>query len=160
MSQRAAQAVDTNLLSPLGTRDGVLILSPHIAQRIRDVIARGGGFPIDDEARQHGAIALNGTIGSIWMLRPDGTLWDADADFGKPLQPLQARYHQMAVAVGTERYPWLSELLPGRPADASDCQACGGSGRIRTPNGVGSGFLCEPCDALGWRREESPEPEA
>ena len=74
MSQSAAQAVDTNILSPLGTRDGVLILPPHIAQRIRDVIARGGGVAIDEEARQHGAIALMGTIGSIWMLRPDGTL--------------------------------------------------------------------------------------
>ncbi len=59
----------------------------HISERIRDVITRGGGQGIAEEARGHCAIALVGTIGSILMLRPDGSLWDADADSGKPLTP-------------------------------------------------------------------------
>lgn len=52
----------------------MLTLPPHIARRIRDVVAGSGNFAIDEEARGHGAIALMGTIGTIWMLRPDGTL--------------------------------------------------------------------------------------
>jgi hypothetical protein len=66
-----------------------MTLPGHIADRIRESIAQGGrGFQIDEEAGGHGAIALMGTIGSTWMLRPDGTFWDADADLGKPLTPL------------------------------------------------------------------------
>jgi hypothetical protein len=57
-----------------------MLLPVHISERIREVLAQGGGFPIDEEARGHGAIALMGTIGAIWMLRPDCTFWDADAD--------------------------------------------------------------------------------
>jgi hypothetical protein len=143
----------------LSTR-GMLILPPHIAQRIRDVVARGGGFAIDEEARQHGAIALMGTLGSIWMLRPDGTLWDAYADTDKPLQSLEDRFHLMALAMGTERYPWLCELLPQRPADAIDCPYCKGAGEIVPANAVhgSGGFLCTACDALGWQHGERPKP--
>jgi len=103
-----------------------------------------------------------GTIGSIWMLRPDGTLWDADAEFEKPLQPLEKQFHMMALAVGIERYPWLMELLPLRPADAIDCPYCKGAGEIVPANAVrgSAGLFCPACDALGWRREQSPEPEA
>lgn len=133
------------------------MLPAHIVRRIEYIVEGKGGFPIDEEARQHGAIALMGTIGTIWMLRPDGTFWDADADWGKPLQPLEDRLHLMALAVGTERYPWLAELLPPRPADAIDCGSCGGSGSVGVGAPPGGGFLCQACDALGWRRNPASE---
>ncbi len=131
----------------------MVTIPPYIAQRIQDAVARGGGFAIDEEARQHGAIALMGTIGTIWMLRPDGSVWDADADSDKPFQPLDERCHLMALAVGVERYPWLRELLPQRPADAIDCATCKGTGKVGPTTVVYSGAICPACDALGWRCE-------
>lgn len=126
-------------------------LPAHIGERIRDVITRGGGLGIDEEARGHGAIALMGTIGSIWMLRPDGTLWDADSDFGKPLTPLPEDSRTMALVWGVERYPWLAELLPARPSDALSCSDCSGTGRVAsTP------VLCPSCEGLGWMPPNPP----
>jgi hypothetical protein len=129
-----------------------MVLPAHISERIREVLAQGGGFPIDEEARGHGAIALMGTIGSIWMLRPDGTFWDADADFGKPLTPLPRDLETTAIVVGTERFPWLSALLPARPPQAVDCSFCAGRGRLVPANALpgSGGILCWKCQALGW----------
>jgi hypothetical protein len=132
-----------------------MILPAHISARIREVIAQGGGTPIDDEARGHGAIALMGTIGAIWMLRPDGTLWDADADFGKPLTPLTEEFHTTAIVYGVERFPWLAELLPPRPPGAQDCTACVGRGFFVTGTSspaFPSKILCQTCRAMGYVR--------
>jgi hypothetical protein len=123
-----------------------VILPDHISEKIREFVARGGGSAIDDEARGHGAIALMGTIGSIWMLRPDGTFWDADADFGKPLTPLPDESHVMALVWGVERFPWLAEILPSRAPDAEPCNDCTGLGRLGNLP-----VLCPTCSGLGWR---------
>jgi hypothetical protein len=98
------------------------------------------GFHIDHEAARYGGIALMGTIGAIWLLRPDGTFWDVDDDFGKPLTPLPEDNHLIALVWGKERYPWLSELLPPRPADAVTCGNC-----------RGLPVMCPECRGLGWR---------
>jgi hypothetical protein len=91
-----------------------------------------------------------GTIGSVWLMRPDGSLWDVDDDFGKPLQPLPKDLHVMALVAGTERHEWLVELIPPRPADALDCITCHGRGRI-CANPESNGFAyCPTCCALGW----------
>ena len=120
-------------------------LPAHIAERVREAIRRGGGTPIDDEARGHGAIALMGTIGSVLMLRPDGTLWDADEDTGRPLTPLPEEWHTRAIVWGVRRFQWLAELLPARPTDALICTACRGTGSLGN-----SAVLCSQCDGLGW----------
>lgn len=136
-----------------------MILPAKIAQRIDEAIASGGrGFPIDAEARGHGAIALMGTIGSIWMLRSDGTLWDADAECGKPLTPLPDELRTTALVAGAERFPWLSEVLPTRPPDATDCAVCAGRGVIVPTNALpgSSGIFCPNCQALGWLSPSNP----
>ena len=128
-------------------------LPDHIQRRIRDAIARGGGSLIDEEARNHRAIALMGTVGAIWMLRADGTLWEADADFGMPLTPLPEARHVAALALGAKRFPWLAELLPPRPPGATDCATCGGRGVVFPSNivPVHSDYPCPDCATLGWR---------
>ncbi len=127
-------------------------LPTHISDRIREIVneATNCGATIDEEARTHGAVALLGTIGSIWLLRPDGTLWDVDADTGKPLMPLPPEQRTMAIVAGTERYPWLAELLPKRPSDAKACSNCRGQGVMRPPGETTGGIFCSTCDALGW----------
>ena len=132
-------------------------LPEHIAARIEARIASmppNEPYHIDWEARQHGAIALMGTIGSVWLLRPDGELFDVDSDWGKPLTPLPESLHLTAIAVGCERYPWLRELLPARPANARDCTVCRGHGSIAVPGSSCPGIICEACQALGWTSAE------
>jgi len=93
-----------------------------------------------------------GTIGATWLLRPDGTFLDVDSDSGKAAQPLDPAFHTTALVAGTERYPWLSELLPQRPPLARDCTTCLGDGRLyptNDPSG-GLGVFCPACNALGW----------
>jgi hypothetical protein len=121
-----------------------MILPAHIKALILRTIAGGEGTVIDEEARGHGAVALMGTIGTIWMLRPDGTFWDADADWGKPLTPLPDELHITALVAGTERFSWLGELLPEKPMEAHDCPLCEGSGYIA------GNVYCPNCHALGW----------
>jgi len=122
-----------------------LDLPAHIVERIRDVIARGGGKAVDEEARGHGAIAVSATLGSILMLRPDGSLWDADAEFDRPLMPIEEIWRIPALVWAVERFPWLAELLPSRPPDAPGCATCGGSGHLGS-----SPVLCAACGGLGW----------
>ena len=129
-----------------------MTLPPHIADRIRTIVLEGRGGGIDEEARSYGAIALMGTLGSTWLLRPDGSFWDVDADFEKPLTPLPDELRITALVAGSERYPWLAELLPDRPDTARDCDKCRGRGTI-IPFGAAPstpGVFCSDCSALGW----------
>jgi hypothetical protein len=122
-----------------------LDLPAHIAERVRDVITRGGGKAVHEEARAHGAIALSATFVSILMLRPDGSLWDADSESDRPLTAVAEEWRIPALVWGVEKFPWLAELLPLRPSDAPGCDPCGGSGRI-----LNSPALCAKCRGLGW----------
>ena len=131
-----------------------MTIPDHVAARIERTIA---GFPttglhVDHQAARYGAIALVGSIGTLWMLRPDGTFWDVDDDLGKPLTPLPAEEQLMALVYGVERYPWLAELLPVRPPSAPSCGACSGVGSILLTNVLPSGSraLCTSCQGLGW----------
>lgn len=74
----------------------------HIAQRIRAIVARTStlGGHIDNEAARYGGIAVMSTIGAVWLLRPDGTVWEVDDDCGRPLTPLPAEWYHAAIACG------------------------------------------------------------
>ncbi len=131
-------------------------LPPDIVVRIREVLAGPCEFAIDREARSHDAIALMGTVGTIWMLRPDGTFWEADEDWGLPFRPLASELELTALVVGSERYPWLTDLLPRRRLEDEDCTTCRGRGSLVSPNNISpdaKGVLCPDCHALGWRHK-------
>jgi len=135
-------------------------LPVHIAQQIRDVIARGNikGLPpyhIDNVARGNDAIALVGDIGGITMLRADGSFWEVDVDSGNPLAPLPDKHIHIALVYGAKKYPWLSELLPKRSKDSIDCAICSGGGMLFPAGSIG-GFCCPDCSGLGWRIDASP----
>jgi hypothetical protein len=127
----------------------VIDLPASIKDHIERCVAGEDGprYAIDDEARSHGAIALMGTIGMIWGLRPDGTFWQFDADFGTPLSPLPEELQINAIVYGEKRHPWLNPIVPVRPATATSCQACEGRGAF--PVTVGE-VLCSNCHGLGW----------
>jgi hypothetical protein len=123
---------------------------PQLSARIQDEILRLRPEPvghINYEGIQYNALPLFGTIGEVWLLRSDGSLWRADSDSGMNLEPLPEGLHTIALVVGSARYPWLRELLPARPERAITCIECGGRGRI----GPGDAVFCHACSALGWR---------
>jgi hypothetical protein len=87
-----------------------------------------------------------GTIGVIWVLRPDGTIWQFD-EFDQTLSRLPKEQETIALAYGARRHPWLEALLPARPAAAITCQSC--QGRASFPVTVGE-VMCPSCSGLGW----------
>jgi hypothetical protein len=130
-----------------------VVVPEHVAARIRSLVActPAEGGHIDNEAARYGGVALMGTIGAVWLLRPDGTLWDVDDDFGRPIFPLSPEWHHAALACGAERHPWLAELVPRRPADVRSCATCSGRGRLPAAGSSDPrGIFCPECHARGW----------
>jgi hypothetical protein len=66
------------------------------------------------------------------------------------LQPLADQFQSTALVAGVERHPWLSELLPARPAEARDCRDCSGRGRLLVGEDPNNFVYCPACGALGW----------
>ena len=130
----------------------MIVLPQAIATRIEAYLRgeEGEELGIDKEARSHGALALMGTIGMIWGLRPDGTFWMFDEDFEVDLAPLPADCETQALVWGARRFPWLAELLPVRGSCNGDCTGCRGSGFLSAT------WMCPRCDGLGWLRETVP----
>jgi hypothetical protein len=127
----------------------LLTLSATVKEHIERCVAGLGGprYAIDDDARSHGAIALMGTIGMIWGLRPDGTFWQFDEDFVLDLSPLPQEQETLALANGARRHHWLRAAFPIRPAAATTCPDC--QGRASFPVTVGE-VMCPSCSGLGW----------
>lgn len=124
-------------------------ITAEISNRIEEEVGLLQQEPIGHinyEGIRYKALPLYGTIGEVWLLRADGSLWKVDSDLGVPLQPLPQQLHTMAIVAGIEQYPWLRELLPHRPVDAANCPDCGGTGRL----GPHAGAFCQSCGALGW----------
>lgn len=121
-------------------------LPQHIANRIAAWVAETptSGGHVDNEAARYGGVSLMGTIGSVWLMRPDGTLWEVDDDTGRPLKPLPSNLETIALVAGSKRHFWLHELVPLRPQAALDCPTCDGRGLI------GGAAFCDRCNALGW----------
>ncbi len=132
-------------------------LPPDIAERIREAITNltpHDGFHIEDEGIRADALPLMGTIGSVWLLRADGTFWEVDSDFGRPLTPLAPHLENQALAYGTERYPWLEVLLPKRPRHLPPCGKCAGR-RLVVPVNAITSFACPECNGVGWKEPKT-----
>jgi hypothetical protein len=125
-------------------------MSTTVSQQIDEAIAGLSVEPIGHinfDGQRYAALPLFGTLGEVWLLRPDGSLWRADSETGSRFEPLPVHLHTTALVAGLQRYPWLKQLLPQRPANASSCNSCGGQGRIGPENTL----FCHICGALGWR---------
>ena len=122
-------------------------LPGHVSRRVQEAITQLEPQPIGHinyEGQRHAALPLFGTLGQTWLLRPDGSLWRSDSEWGLSLEPLPEDLHTSAIVAGVRRYPWLADALPQRPPTAVDCPECGGSGA------TGPGWFCRTCGALGW----------
>jgi hypothetical protein len=124
-----------------------MLLPVHLAERVREWVDETPktGLHVDNEAARYGGVSLMGTIGEVWLLRPDVTFHTVDDDSGMPLRALPSEFHTLALVAGSKRHSWLAELLPPRPSTAIDCLQCLGRGELA------AGAYCQQCSALGWR---------
>ena len=130
-------------------------VQPEISARIAAAVQQLGSETWPDQAGlEHGAIPLWADIGGAILLRPDGTVLELEWDQPSERVPreLEAPSWSLALVAGAERYPWLADLLPQRPTDATSCPDCEGKGRRRYNEPQPGGLIyCATCDGLGWR---------
>ena len=125
-------------------------LPPPVLAKVREAIADlDESFDWGRLGRQHDAIPLLLTIGTMIFLRSDGTFLEYEGDpFPERLIRETPEINALALAWGTERYPWLEVLLPARPAGAQDCATCVGTRRLGAER---TGYVfCPSCAGLGW----------
>jgi hypothetical protein len=127
-------------------------MSSTILAAIARLAEGSTGSTFEEAARQFNALPLYEGWYGWGILTPQGEILEAD-DEGN-ISPAKEPMRTMFLVVGTERYPELVPLLPQRPAGATDCAACKGSGWVHM-NGRRMGFRCGGCRALGWLTEPS-----
>lgn len=110
-----------------------------------------------EAVRFSGALPVYVDIGGALFLRPDGEVLSLEGSSkGEPHVETDPRWRIAALVVGAEKYPELRPLLPARPSEAKNCEACDGSGKIRV-GGIGPQIHCGICYGLGWHAEtENP----
>jgi hypothetical protein len=129
-----------------------LHLPPHIAAKVREAVADlDESFDWGRLGRRNDAIPLLLTIGTMSFLRSDGIFLEFEGDpFPERLVRETADIDTVALAWGSERYPWLSELFPPRPPTAVDCGTCGGTRRLGNTSDRNGYVYCFPCGGRGW----------
>ena len=155
MSSPEEAAIASAETTSTSARLTTMQISPEMRARIEREIDDLNPEPVGHmnyEGIKYQGLPLFATIGEVWLLRSDGSLWRVDSDLGLHLEPLPPSLHTSALVAGTVRYPWLSDLLPRRPHTAVSCDVCGGTGRI----GPGGKTFCYACGALGWKPATDP----
>jgi hypothetical protein len=129
----------------------------HIADHVRQALI---DLPLNSPARAHGGIPLFFTLGTMLILRADGVILDlwpeCEPDWPEAdgeARVASAEQEWLGIVAASEKYPWLSELIPRRPPDATDCADCTGRGRVPTRDASGNlvTLFCGSCGAVGWR---------
>jgi hypothetical protein len=132
-----------------------MTLPKHIVDLVRQQISRldpkrdGRSHEL---GRLHEALPLYADVGGMVLLRSDGTF--IEVAWGSETAPYEPKPHfvRIALVAGSERYPWLKDLLPSRPQSAVSCADCSGTGRISRSTEFGDlDTFCHCCEALGWR---------
>ena len=107
--------------------------------------------PVAAWLRESDGIYLYGTIGSEALLLRTGAVRISRADQW-PESDVQTERDATvderiaSLVLGAEKWPQIAELLPLRPADATNCRECRGAGMIPRPGGV----ICFTCHGLRW----------
>jgi hypothetical protein len=136
--------------------------TPALHAQIRSLVARWLASPdhadLTEAVRVSGALPVYSDMGGTLFIRPDGEVLflEIDSEDDEPRPLADEAWRMTAVVVGAERYPELRPLVPSRPADTPDCDACAGRGRIRVAESD-QRFLCGRCYGLGWLNLRSSE---
>ena len=89
---------------------------------------------------------LTGGPGGSSYLNAEGEVWNWFWD--ESIEPVPDGPVKVGlVAIAAERVPDLAAWLPARPAGATDCDPCHGSGWLPPPLDQ---LLCPKCHGMGW----------
>jgi hypothetical protein len=102
-------------------------------------------------AKRHRVLPLFNDFVGCWALNMAGQLmffpWEALRELEAVSDdPVDAIGANVALAVGSVRFPALATIRPVRPADAVPCTSCDGTGQL---TGVPENVVCA-CGGLGW----------
>jgi hypothetical protein len=102
-------------------------------------------------AERHQALPLYAGWTGTTYLTTSGEFWFRNCEYDPPRieNDLNEASKLVALALAVEHHPQLAALLPPRPDDAPDCDACDGRGQITVGNV--SNIVCGQCSALGWQ---------
>jgi hypothetical protein len=92
-------------------------------------------------------LGLVGSLGIDSVLASDGSVWVELEDSDGTSAPWRPATHAERISLlitAHQRLPELAVLIPPRPADATDCTECNGTGRIA---GIAP---CQACGKRGW----------
>ena len=101
-----------------------------------------------DFAAEHQALPLGAEYFLEYYLHPDGRL----IVYTTVTEEVEAERRDPwglahGLRIGSKRYPELESLLPPRPAGATSCAACHGTGRVTKGD---DWQACWQCNGLGW----------
>ena len=109
-------------------------------------------------AERHQALPLYAGWTGTTYLTTSGEFWFRNCEYDPPRieNDLNESSKLVALVLAAEHHPQLVALLPPRPDDAPDCDACDGRGQITVVNV--SNIICGQCSALGWRNVPGGRP--
>jgi hypothetical protein len=99
-------------------------------------------------AEMHGFLPLLADMGGVAGLTPDGSVIELAWDDLVPRPVASRRWRDLSLLRAIKRYPELRAIVPARPAEARDCESCGGTGVVKI-NGQPIRATCV-CGGLGW----------
>ncbi len=139
-----------------------MTLPGHIAAAVRQAHSQlpdQPESPADAVAKRVGGIPLFSDVRGTLVMLVDGTVVEVryDDEDAKPIQ-VSREDITLGLVAGARRYPWLSELIPRRPANAVSCFPCGTTGELAYPveEGRSDTLWCGSCHGLGWHPMEEP----
>jgi hypothetical protein len=113
----------------------------------------------DDVTRVHPLVWPHTDLGPSYYFRYDGRVLVDDPTLDRSLGEATPHEAITALILGSRNLgaPELLELLPSRPANASDCSRCSGSGwwTLLDIHQKPFEIVCPDCHGLGWREPEA-----
>lgn len=105
-------------------------------------------------AQKLGALPVYVDLAGCFALRPTGELLFVPSDQSwldvqEWTADIAPQWRTIALAAAAHQYPQLAVLLPRRPAGASSCAPCQGTG-LRVEPQTKATMLCGECLGLGW----------
>jgi hypothetical protein len=93
------------------------------------------------------ALYLYGSIGLDTAITPDGEIWIDTSSESVSLWRVATSLERTSILVSAQRlrFPELIVLLPLKPANATECPQCNGTGHIYR-----NLVWCGACGSLGW----------
>jgi len=122
------------LVAKVAKRREAILKEPHTHSHWTvEATRRTNGLPVYGDVGGIIAVTLSGEL----------VLYNSESEAVTPVQ--EELWVDVALASLGKHYPELGELLPARPAHASVCPNCSGSGWM-----MDGRLFCRRCRGLGW----------